>query len=334
MSAARRSPAPRCASRRWRCPGCSEQPAAAAHDERHADVRRPAARHVQGDRVPTRGHLHDRRRHRRRRRPPRGSEGDHRAGVPDDGRADRDDPKSNGKVTGGMRMEVPGGYATAGFVFMTRQGMAEGSLEYMDHVTGMNQHSEKIEHDVRRGTRCLDRGQGARRRRVARLPAPPRRQGESARRTVSTLVENGRLRGHATRRSRAETIRSTRRSTSDRARPTCAGAPPARRGQAGRRPRPPGCSGARAHADTRRPDGHLEISPHTRSCRAASTPARRVPRPAGRCGSGGGARTGPHHGGLGLHLQPDRRQRRRSPRRDAWWPSSSDTAPAGHPSYS
>lgn len=54
-------------------------------------------------------------------------------------------PRSTGKVTGGMKMTVPGGFATAGFVFMTRQGVAEGSLEYQDHVTGMNLHSERIE---------------------------------------------------------------------------------------------------------------------------------------------------------------------------------------------
>lgn len=52
---------------------------------------------------------------------------------------------STGKVTGGMKMEVPGGYATAGFVFMTRQGIAQGSLEYVDHATGLNLHSEAIE---------------------------------------------------------------------------------------------------------------------------------------------------------------------------------------------
>lgn len=52
---------------------------------------------------------------------------------------------STGKVTGGMRMDVPGGFATAGFVFMTRQGKAEGSLEYQDHATGMNLHTKRIE---------------------------------------------------------------------------------------------------------------------------------------------------------------------------------------------
>ena len=52
---------------------------------------------------------------------------------------------STGKVTGGMRMDVPRGFATAGFVFVTRQGEAEGSLEYIDHATGMNLHTKRIE---------------------------------------------------------------------------------------------------------------------------------------------------------------------------------------------
>ena len=54
-------------------------------------------------------------------------------------------PTSMGKVTGGMKMAVPGGFATAGYVFMTRSGMPQGSLEYIDHVTGLNLHSEAIE---------------------------------------------------------------------------------------------------------------------------------------------------------------------------------------------
>lgn len=53
--------------------------------------------------------------------------------------------RSTGKVTGGMKMPVPGGFATAGFVFMTRQGQPEGSLQYQDHATGLNLHSERIE---------------------------------------------------------------------------------------------------------------------------------------------------------------------------------------------
>jgi hypothetical protein len=52
---------------------------------------------------------------------------------------------STGKVTGGMRMDVPGGFATAGFVFMTRKDEAEGSLEYQDHATGLNLHTKRIE---------------------------------------------------------------------------------------------------------------------------------------------------------------------------------------------
>ena len=54
-------------------------------------------------------------------------------------------PASMGKVTGGMKMVVPGGFATAGYVFMTRSGVPQGSLEYIDHVTGLNLHSELIE---------------------------------------------------------------------------------------------------------------------------------------------------------------------------------------------
>jgi hypothetical protein len=52
---------------------------------------------------------------------------------------------STGKVTGGMKMLVPNGFATAGFVFMTRQEVPQGSLEYVDHATGLNLHSERIE---------------------------------------------------------------------------------------------------------------------------------------------------------------------------------------------
>lgn len=52
---------------------------------------------------------------------------------------------TGGKVTGGMKMLVPGGFQTAGFVFMTRGGVAEGSLEYQDHVTGLNLHTKQIE---------------------------------------------------------------------------------------------------------------------------------------------------------------------------------------------
>lgn len=52
---------------------------------------------------------------------------------------------SSGKVTGGMKMDVPGGYATAGFVFMTKLGVPSGTLEYVDHATGLNLHADMIE---------------------------------------------------------------------------------------------------------------------------------------------------------------------------------------------
>jgi len=50
-----------------------------------------------------------------------------------------------GKVTGGVRLDVPGGFATSGFEFMTRAGSPRGTLEYQDHSTGLNLHTAKIE---------------------------------------------------------------------------------------------------------------------------------------------------------------------------------------------
>lgn len=50
-----------------------------------------------------------------------------------------------GKVTGGVRIGVPEGFATGGFEFMTRAGVPRGSLEYQDHVTGLNLHTAAIE---------------------------------------------------------------------------------------------------------------------------------------------------------------------------------------------
>ncbi len=52
---------------------------------------------------------------------------------------------SSGKVTGGMDMKAPGGSANAGFVFMTRSGEAEGSLEFQDRAAGLNLHTKQIE---------------------------------------------------------------------------------------------------------------------------------------------------------------------------------------------
>lgn len=50
-----------------------------------------------------------------------------------------------GKVTGGVRLDVPGGFATSGFEFMTRAGSPRGTLEYQDHVAGFNLHTAQIE---------------------------------------------------------------------------------------------------------------------------------------------------------------------------------------------
>jgi hypothetical protein len=58
---------------------------------------------------------------------------------------------SAGKVTGGMKMTVPGGFATSGFVFMTRKDVAEGSLEYQDHAAGLDLHTKQIEQIYVRG---------------------------------------------------------------------------------------------------------------------------------------------------------------------------------------
>jgi SdrD B-like domain len=50
-----------------------------------------------------------------------------------------------GKVTGGIRIAVPGGFATAGFEFMTQAGSPRGTLEYQDHATSLNLHTAAIE---------------------------------------------------------------------------------------------------------------------------------------------------------------------------------------------
>jgi hypothetical protein len=53
---------------------------------------------------------------------------------------------SSGKVTGGVRISVPGGFATAIFEFMVgRDGTPRGTLEYQDHATGLNLHTATIE---------------------------------------------------------------------------------------------------------------------------------------------------------------------------------------------
>lgn len=50
-----------------------------------------------------------------------------------------------GKITGGIRLALPGGFATSGFEFMTRKGQPRGTLQYNDHVSGLNLHTKTIE---------------------------------------------------------------------------------------------------------------------------------------------------------------------------------------------
>jgi hypothetical protein len=50
-----------------------------------------------------------------------------------------------GKVTGGVKLGVPGGIATAGFEFMTRDDGPHGTLEFHDHAAGLNLHTAAIE---------------------------------------------------------------------------------------------------------------------------------------------------------------------------------------------
>lgn len=53
---------------------------------------------------------------------------------------------SNGKVTGGMKMDVPGGFATAGFEFQrSPTGEPRGTLQYQDHARPLNLHTKQIE---------------------------------------------------------------------------------------------------------------------------------------------------------------------------------------------
>lgn len=52
---------------------------------------------------------------------------------------------TSGKVTGGTRIAVPGGFATADFELMTRRGVSRGSFEYEDHATGLHLHTAAIE---------------------------------------------------------------------------------------------------------------------------------------------------------------------------------------------
>lgn len=50
-----------------------------------------------------------------------------------------------GKITGGVRLALPDGFATSGFEFMTREGQPRGTLQYNDHVSGLNLHTKTIE---------------------------------------------------------------------------------------------------------------------------------------------------------------------------------------------
>lgn len=50
-----------------------------------------------------------------------------------------------GKVTGGAKIEIPEGFATSGFVFMAKEGESSGTLQYNDHVTGLDLHTRAIE---------------------------------------------------------------------------------------------------------------------------------------------------------------------------------------------
>ena len=49
-----------------------------------------------------------------------------------------------GKVTGGIRILVPGGFATAGFEFNQRSDAARGTLEFNDHASGLRVHTSDI----------------------------------------------------------------------------------------------------------------------------------------------------------------------------------------------
>jgi hypothetical protein len=49
-----------------------------------------------------------------------------------------------GKITGGIRILVPGGFATGGFEFQQRSDGPRGTLEYNDHATGLRIHTNEI----------------------------------------------------------------------------------------------------------------------------------------------------------------------------------------------
>ncbi|MEV4315963.1 post-COAP-1 domain-containing protein [Actinocrispum sp. NPDC049592] len=49
-----------------------------------------------------------------------------------------------GKITGGIRIAVPGGFATGGFEFMQKKEGPRGTLEYNDHASGLRIHTSDI----------------------------------------------------------------------------------------------------------------------------------------------------------------------------------------------
>ena len=49
-----------------------------------------------------------------------------------------------GKITGGIRILVPGGIATAGFELMQRDDAPRGTLEFNDHASGLRVRSSDI----------------------------------------------------------------------------------------------------------------------------------------------------------------------------------------------
>jgi hypothetical protein len=50
-----------------------------------------------------------------------------------------------GKVTGGVKIALPSGYASAGFEFMTKGGAPRGTLQYQDPAAGLNLRTATIE---------------------------------------------------------------------------------------------------------------------------------------------------------------------------------------------
>jgi hypothetical protein len=49
-----------------------------------------------------------------------------------------------GKITGGIRVAVPAGYATSGFEFMQKKDGPRGTLQYNDHASGLRIHTADV----------------------------------------------------------------------------------------------------------------------------------------------------------------------------------------------